>query len=301
MMVPPSTARDRGVRDTPYPTPPGSTSEHQHPHSHPTPHQGYTPVMGLVPNGYGAHHAMQAPVLPATGVESSPVPGGLISRFHNIYHRSHNPTVHPVVEEKEAASSSPTRGRARERRKKEPKTRLRGNGNGHVHEHGHGHTRSHSVDSDASCSSVSTYYVIPTPGQKVRIIRTDGQTVTTTTSVSRNASAGGWLKKAAALRPRFLHRDRDESAGNNSPVKEKDAQAHESHDHDTPTGPVAARTPSGGSDKSKKKGSRKLVRRNSTGAPVLLSNAQEQEEKVVVGADHDHGRSRDVDIVFPGQ
>ncbi|KAH8110090.1 hypothetical protein DFH11DRAFT_1623504 [Phellopilus nigrolimitatus] len=204
----PMTTRHAGL--TPYPTPPGSSGSHHPSIAAPGPDPVAEPI-----------HSARIPDNGNVGGNVSGGGGGLMSRFRDLRLSSAVPTPAP---------GSPRRGRAKalevRRERKEP--------------------RALSADSEVSHSSASTYYVIQTPGQKVRIIRTDGQTVTATTTASRFSApnAGGWLKKA--LTPRFLHT----SAAAVQPA------------------PAMGRMDSSGS---KKREGRKLVRRNSTGTTALLS------------------------------
>ncbi|KAL5481159.1 hypothetical protein ACEPAI_10100 [Sanghuangporus weigelae] len=319
MIPPPSSVRERGVRDTPYPTPPGSVSEQLYHQRHSQQAAGYTNGALATPSAYsslplkssGRPHAYRsqpptlAPISPAN--DSSPSPGGLISRFRNIYHSSHeasgNAPPHVTAEDRHSPSASPSRTRGRGRMRGRLRRDIHDDEK--LHANGDGNVRSKSVDSQASRSSASTYYVLPTPGQKVRIIRTDGMPTTTTTSISRNNSAAGagWLKKAS----RFLHRDREREQQQQqpSPISSHPSRSH----HSQAPALDDSRPPSGqsngaGSAKSGKKGGRKLVRRNSTGSAALLSSASRQASVGThVDVDASHGRENDVpvDIVYPGR
>ncbi|OCB88761.1 hypothetical protein A7U60_g4048 [Sanghuangporus baumii] len=329
MIPPPSSVRERGVRDTPYPTPPGSVSEQLYHQRHSQQAAGYMngvlatpsafssiPLHGSGhPHTYQPGHPAQPPTLaPVSPVnESSPSPGGLISRFRDIYHASHgapgNVPPHVTAEDRHSPSSSlnRTRGRGRTR------GRLRRDihDDEKLHANGDGNVRSKSVDSQASRSSASTYYVLPTPGQKVRIIRTDGMPTTTTTSISQNNSAagGGWLRKAS----RFLHRDREREQQQQqqpSPVSPHPSRSHHSQapaiDDSRPPSGQSNDADSAKSRRSGKKGGRKLVRRNSTGSAALLSSASVSRQAGAgahVDVDASHGRENDVpvDIVYPGR
>ncbi|THH05383.1 hypothetical protein EW145_g4829, partial [Phellinidium pouzarii] len=239
MIVPPSVTmskRDAGV--TPYPTPPGSSSSrHASPVSRVSDSAPPIPISVVPPSIHSVH----------TPVEETSS-GGLMSRFRDV--RSLNTATTPAPPST-PGSTSIGRGRAREREKKSVDLVKAKEARKQRKER-----RAHSVDSEVSHSSASTYYVIPTAGQKVRIIRTDGKTVTATTTASQFQSepreqehhGGGWLKKA--LKPRFLHLKT--ASANLKPV------------------PTPDRTNSGSSSGSKK-GGRKLVRRGSTSSAALLS------------------------------
>ncbi|KAI5121757.1 hypothetical protein M0805_009570 [Coniferiporia weirii] len=238
--------QDAGV--TPYPTPPGSTGSHQ---------SSGAPTISM-PVAPPSPPSASAPAAPASAhsertshtARASASRDGLTTRFRGLHVTTESAVIPPSMQASAPAPSSSGRGRVRESSRKsresvKPKEVRR-------------ERRAHSVDSEVSHSSASTYYVIPTPGQKVRIIRTDGKPVTATTVASQHPSdprapglpGSGWLKKA--LRPRFLHL-------NSAPPNLKEASA-----------PVPARTDSHSSAGSKRSG-RKLVRRGSTGSAALLS------------------------------
>ena len=168
MMMPPSQERERGVRDTPYPTPPGSANDHLSPDALITAaSQGmssyrssrkhrpasvrsiplYANPVYTAPNSVPAAHDA-----PPEGKLSTK---GLMSRFRDIYHGGDYPEADTIPDE--------SRGRARERQMRESHGYSR-------HKHIDTRRRANSADSYGSASSASTYYVISNPGQKVRII-----------------------------------------------------------------------------------------------------------------------------------
>ena len=193
MMIPPaSSVTERGVRDTPYPTPPGSVSEQiYHRQRHYRQSGAYANNVLNTPNVYAtlplhahphAHRSSQlvSPVLGTVSprAEGSPSPSGLVSRFRDIYQSPQGvhgvASPHAPIGEGHPSRSSPGRSHGRGRARERPlqhgpdsneKRQVNDIANGHGHK-----VRSKSVDSQASHSSASTYYVLPTPGQKVRII-----------------------------------------------------------------------------------------------------------------------------------
>lgn len=134
----------------PYPTPPGSTSSRQ----------TGTAVVISSPNGGGSWGRANV--------------GGLFSRLR-VSSMSHS--INPNIALATPKGTEKERGRERKVSTRRPGTAPGGDiatvksGGRHGEQKLHRqHRRAHSADSDASHSSASTYYVIPTPGQKVRII-----------------------------------------------------------------------------------------------------------------------------------
>lgn len=173
MMMPPSQERERGLRDTPYPTPPGSANEHLSPAAvitaasqtmpHRTPRKHRPASARSVP--IYANIPPEPPVSEATVAydprsDTRLSTKGLMSRFRDIYHGGDYLEGDPVLDESK-------RGRARERRQHHDHDYTR---HTHMDTRRPKERRAGSVGSEDSTSSASTYYVISNPGQKVRII-----------------------------------------------------------------------------------------------------------------------------------